>query len=487
MAELTIGVLTKNPKRLNNFYNNIKINKAFTLTNGDIIEIDNNETILDSITTNNELDFEKFINFFMKNKRYQFVFKTIDKEYKLNDFMKTVDYGSSTGSSSGTNQTRLCESIHLHFIYLRIKLGRELTIEDITNFNINRDHNRIKTTLIIHQQDNSIFEKWIYSYLITANEFYNLINPKKQYIFYHSFYNRGITRIIQKKIKLFIKEEKDTIGYEPTINSAKWNPSDFYAISEELEKEIFKKIEESQSISDINSIISKYIKSKDLIPFSLKKIKKDDKIEIIDNSLHKPITKYTSTSTSMNALSSMSVYLIGESNSKFEESKKEMITFRSFSGNNESNTTGEINGKNSMNGKINLNYINYILSLVDIIPISTYSSYFYKNIPIDNLINDIKRMTHNIQEDHYTTTDVDTHNIKDIKNKLIVKHQSLKLSEILENNKSLIPNELRNKLSIDKNIIYISDFIYNEIFNYGYSISNRIFEVAPYYKIIIKN
>ena len=56
--------------------------------------------------------------------------------------MKTEHYGSSTGSSLGTNQTRVNETLQLHFLSLRQELGRPLTTMDADNFIIKR--NRIK-------------------------------------------------------------------------------------------------------------------------------------------------------------------------------------------------------------------------------------------------------------------------------------------------------------------------------------------------------
>lgn len=476
MAQLTIPVLNKDTKRWINFFNNIKNGEKLTLNTekGRNVKIKNNKEILKSITTDDELDINKAINYFMVKKRYQPVINTSYGLRKLNDFMKTVDYGSSTGSSLGTNQTRVNETLQLYFLSLRQQLGRELVIEDADNFNLDKSRINVKSTRKIIKQDIKNFDTWKYTYIKTTNKFFNYIDTQKSYIFYHVYYNEGITKEIHKMFNILIKQVKKENKLNFNISSSRWNPSDFYAVSSTLENTILNHIKNSQTLSQLNEVMDYHFDNRDLVGLSLKKIPENKEIDFIVNKQDRPLFEYTKSVTSNISLNSMSVYIKGKSQSIFDSNRIESLVSRIFTGDKESNINLEIRGDTSMYGKISFNYINYVLSLVNINTIDDYRD--MKHITNDEIVDKINKIYDSMIDNlNYTTIKTDTYDINGKRSKLISKYQSLKLVEILENNKNITHDTLLGTS--------VSDFIIKEIFYYGYSMGNDLFGNTKYFRI----
>lgn len=473
MAQLTLGVLNKDETRWNNLYTNL-MNGILTINSGKgrNLTILNNKYILKSITTNNELDIKKAINLFVINNRYQKVIKTHFGMKKLNDFMKTVDYGSTSGSSLGTNQTRVNETLQLHFLSLRQRLGRPLTIKDTNSFIIDNNLKDVKSTRKIIKQDIKNFNTWKYTYIRTANEFFNIIDNNKTYTFHHAYNDSGISKVIRNKFKELIKIVKDNNNLSFTITPSRWNPSDLFVISNNMENIILNHIERASTLNELNRIMDFYFDNHDLIGLSLKKLPIGDKFKFIINKTDRPTFNYKKSSTSYYGLDSMSVYIKAKSQSMFDPNRKEYLTSRIFTGKKISNINLEIKGSTSMYGKITLNYINYVLSQVNINPIEDCNDIKLSNVELSNII---CNLTKNIPNMDYTNSCVTIYDIENKRSKLISKYQSLKLVEILEKNKNKIKDTLLGTS--------VSDYIIKEIFYYGYSMGNDLFDNTKYFRI----
>ena len=99
-----------------------------------------------------------------------------------------------------------------------------------------------------------------------------------------------------------------------------------------------------------------------------------------------------------------------------------------------------------------------------------------KHITNDEIVDKINKIYDSMIDNlNYTTIKTDTYDINGKRSKLISKYQSLKLVEILENNKNITHDTLLGTS--------VSDFIIKEIFYYGYSMGNDLFGNTKYFRI----
>ena len=123
------------------------------------------------------------------------------------------------------------------------------------------------------------------------------------------------------------------------VNQDKWNPADIWAVSPSLIDTDFSKME---SLEDLNSWIDEKFQLKDLLPISLKQVKKNPKFEIKNHGVKKEKAKYKSYDLGKVSYArslDMNVY-----------TSKAQIVFRNFG--RPENISGEILGKGAAGGKV---------------------------------------------------------------------------------------------------------------------------------------
>ena len=188
-------------------------------------------------------------------------------KYKLNDIEKTVEFGSGRGTSLGTTETKIVETIQsLYILVLQKKVVQgkyELTHDDVINcFDLNgkliNDYrSRIRSSVEITLDLVESYKKsWGASFIKVAKGIFigdvltkskvNILK-KSNYLIYHNAFDKGISGEILKKYRSF----KITTG----IPISKWNPSDIWLVYGAKENSIKTDIEKSRDIDSLNYVI----------------------------------------------------------------------------------------------------------------------------------------------------------------------------------------------------------------------------------------
>lgn len=489
--QLTIPELNKDIQRWNSFLNKLKKNDIFELEDGSEVKILNSKEIIDNITDKDgNIDIEKINNYFKSNRRYLPVIKTDKGDMKLTDFKKTIEFGGGSGSSLGTEKARIYETIQSLYFSLIQKEKRYLQIKDIHNLFIDYADNfdmvndelqhHIRSNKVVNVDDVTYFDGWTYTYIKTSNEFYNELDKNKTYIFYHSFFDGGVSNSIKDAFNRCIKSVNKEVGLR--INISKWNPSDIWAVNSKLETEIINNISECENITDLNTVMDSYFDNKDLLGISLKKLPVDSDINLIINKNIGTKFEYDYTSTSKEELGSMSIMIHAKSYSDIQIRRKEKLEVRTFNSRTGQDISFEVVGETSKYGKTNINYVNYILNKFNIGNIPHYNNIKLND---DELIEEINILYNTIPNLEKTETRSKNYNIEDNRNKLVSKYQSLIFAKILEENKKRpAKTGLLNKIIFKLNKkLSISDYIMKQIFSYAYSMGGELFENTKFYRI----
>ena len=265
---LTIPELNKDEARWVTFLTKLRNKSPFIYHDGTEVIINNPDEIVQSITTEDgELDINKVIEYLKPRNRYAPVIKTNKGDFKLNEFHKTVEFGGGSGTSLGTINARTYETIQAIFFSLRQYLGREIGPGDIhilytdtnevqPNVDTSTADDKsavlkdVRSTKVITRDDLKFFEDkgWVYTYIKTANEFFDSLNTDKHYTFYHAYAGSGIAnetyRAFTRCFRSINKENK------VRISMSRWNPSDIWAVESEYEKEIIDVLKGTQNITE---------------------------------------------------------------------------------------------------------------------------------------------------------------------------------------------------------------------------------------------
>lgn len=451
----------------------------------------NAEEIIPEITDDTETEFDpnKAKEFFRPGARYKPVFKVLqdgeEDTLKLNDLVKTTEFGSSAGSSLGTKGTREVECIQCLFLALRQTKGEVGLTED--NYQeIYNERGEIRTDLLRNIKvpikiTTDLLEQyrisWLTTFINTANALYeirpvftkdkkteqdNALSRRKEYIFYHIGYSESgsLIDVLNRKYRDDFKDS--TKG----IPIAKWTPSDIWAIHRPVYSTIIQNLNNSNDIEDFNAIINTNFRLKSLRGISLKKIKNLHDVKIVYNKITpKPLYTFDKIITSEHPLRSLGIKLIAKRVSDMLGSGEEKMDIRSFSGPNSlSDISAEIIGESARHGKIGLSRINHILmnkgletipTKKDLLEIWTFSE--IKERLEKELI------TLNVYGEKVSSRA----EVSDSLSRILSKWQSMKLAETLYN--------------VEENV---ANVIVQEMFYYAMSISNDEFECPSYVRII---
>lgn len=374
-----LGKLVNGEKRGDVLIKKIKNEEELTTNNNKSIKIDKMksngnwvepEIALDNISTDDEYDLEKGKSYFKSGNRYINVFMDEDgDEFKLNQFKKTKEFGSSGAGAL----TRKFESVQCLFLgikqaypnnYLTSKnlMTYYNKYKDIQNLvflpgNIKVDEDLINDFL----QD----EDWVKTFCKIPNRIWSTkyVDINQLYSIYHASYIGSDSPYINidKKYKQFAKS-----GGWSDINISKYCPADVYMVAKLHVNEINTKINECDDIDELTKTINSLFDSRLLIPLSLKKIK--DGFKVITNSeIGKDLPDFFIKSFHFGSdmkgigtkISTTSIWK--HRNDKDVDFKDRKINFDSSDTKSNVNVDGEVEGSSSRHGKISFNSIKRIL------------------------------------------------------------------------------------------------------------------------------
>jgi len=256
-----------------------------------------------------------------------------DTKYYVNASKSEVTghYGEkSTGSGGGAAQTAVQESSQCLVNAIRYNKGSEITEKDLNEKSFVRATKRIQTTSSLEEmvsfiQGNS---SWRTSLISTANAL------AKQFPGNFKFYRgRGVATAIDQAAKSCFKT---VVG---GININKWNPSDIWMASDDLD---ISSIPQNTEIGKLNKWMKAKYKSKQLIGVSLKKCGSDCKLTVYNlKEIERPEKFEGLAPKDTNFFKSLDIYI------KYTDG---LIQFRNFS--NITSWQGEIKSKTAAGGKI---------------------------------------------------------------------------------------------------------------------------------------
>ena len=501
---LTIPELCKDDARWEMFLTKLHDKSPFTYSDGSKVVIENPEEIIESITDDNgEVDMDKVKTYLKEKNRYTLVIKTSKGNIKLNQLIKTEEFGAGPGTSLGSVNARTYETIQAIFFSLRQYLGRPIEPGDIhllyteTNElqpdgdkNTTEDKSTIlkdvHSTKVITRDDLKFFEDkgWVYTYIITANKLFESLDQRKHYTFYHSYAGHSIADQLYKSFKkAFHNINKDN---NIRISMSRWNPSDIWVVETSYEKALINALKGIDDIIELNAVMDKCFEDNYLIGISLKKIFFGKDIELIISKNIHPNFRYEYTSVSENPFDTLTVQIHSVSISEFFLKRKETLDTRIYSGNEEDNIFLEVKGSASKYGKSSLNYINSILKRVKIEPIPLYNEI---DLTDEQLRRRIKKLYSTIPNLKLKPSRSQTRwNIKHTRSKLISKYQSLLLVDKLERykKKPYKKGVFRRLRFLFNNNLNLSNYIIKDIFYYAYSMGGELFDTCKFYRIRTK-
>jgi hypothetical protein len=254
------------------------------------------------------------------------------------------------GSGAGAALTKLSESSQCLYAGIAFGLGREITNADITEENAKKYSNLYDTDEKLSKMLNELPDDWIDSCTIGANKLWNTFRGKGKFVFHRG--SKTVDRIENnfKRIKGIEKVRMD-------LN--KWSPADMYIISDKFD---IKCLDEEKTILGLNQCMQERVENFTCIGVSLKKIKRQAKIELKNVFKDmKPTREYDGYEYSDK---SMDCYIKISGGTK--------IQFRSFGGPKSlTGWQGEVKGSQANQGKISLGPVNMILKNHGFKPIPT--------------------------------------------------------------------------------------------------------------------
>ena len=471
----------------------LKENEPLNINDDDKVIVNGSE-IIPNITKYNHYDPQSGEKFFKKSRNvYNKVLLGDDGvSYTLKNVKKTTDFGSSGGTSLGSEKTREVETIQC--LLLSYKQYNDNKILDEHDFNkilkLNKFDfdfylNDVSSPVKINKEIfNKYLPKWGTTLIKTSNALFEgqniiinyrqklnyLLDKNIQYRFYLSSSNNGICEAVNFAFNQSKKSFDDR-----RINISKWNPSDIWAVNRNSESKIISELYQCDSLIVLNNTIDKYFNTRELVGISLKKVAKDEDIKFIINKVT-PIPRYDfkSIRLSEDPFSNTGLVIFAKrlSNNYFEESIESM-TVRSYSS-DIVNISGEMDGKMARHGKVSLTRINKILAKHNISIVPTIKELKLLNWTDDEFEEQIRILNNNISSIYKNVSSPSNRVYKIDKRRLLSKYQSLYFAWIIKKyNKS---KNHDNKINMD--------YAIEEIFYYALSIKFNDKRTPKYIRII---
>jgi hypothetical protein len=464
------------------------------------------------ISTNNKYDKEKAREVFIKNNRYDDVLISGKKHFKLNQVIKTGEFGA-VGPGVLTRQY---EAIQCLFIAFKLRYPGELVDKDrVIDFwekYVSKDDEVFKRigiyldpkfTLTREMIDSlSTNRDWLNTFIRVPELLMNfkgifprVNNPRKYLVFLES--NKDVISPVVNIVKKYNELKKIASS---NVNFSKFCPADVYIVIERSLTTINKEISAQTSIEGLVKLLDRYFDSNELIPVSLKKLKEGDRVIVNKEKSKKlpdfTIDKFVITDDPLKGIASKlkvkSVWMSETSNGEEEpEQQSRDIIFDSSDTGKARNIDGDILGRSSRHGKVALKSIisffekNGFIELYDL-TLDLYSKLITKSedelremilsthsdllelvpditqVPTRTKIGGVNKMYSDL---------VEGSTVSNIKNRLISKLQSLQLLVAIATIQSVEPT--------DANIAITG------IMRYALSIQTELFNDTPRYLRII--
>lgn len=397
------------------------------------------------------------------------------KRYKLSDFVKTVDFGGGRGSSLGTVDTKVVETIQAYVLgfkqmyYLdRNLLSRDLESPKILNL-ISESKNSFGAGIVTPEIIAS-YKRYHLTFIKTANRFVS----RSGVLDYNTMYNfHQVSSNSEFMVSLISAYKRCCrVSFGRVINMAKWTPSDIWAVDSLLERDFISKLEKLETITDLNTFIDDNFgdskRKRKIVGISLKKVssRKENIIVVINKVTERPQFRLSGVDLSSNEFTKGLEISISRESSKYPGSDK--ISVRSNTS-GVSNINIEVLGSSSRHGKCSLTQINDILRSngMSVVPTaSEVKSKFDK----DDLSIEVSRIDSNLKS-------LDNSKIRSGRKQsdvpypsLISKYQSLVFAQILMTDKI--------------NGGHQCDSVINSIMYYALSIENQYFECPKYARVV---
>lgn len=476
--------------------------------------VDNADEILDNITDGEDktFDFERAKNYFakiMKSPRYYPRFKVKQNIFKLNDIEKTKDFGSSGGSSLGTDATITVESIQCLYLALRQKLGRSIEVVDLDLLFDNAGEIEPELAKYIRVPKHLDREKvetfhnvWYQTLISTANSlyenrplytekssrvlknveekenkfYYQILDSNKKYIFYQINFKTELIQYLRAKYKSF--ENCKNIAIE------KWNPSDIWAVEVSSVSSTNAQILNCPDIYKLSKLVDRKFKNRSLVGISLKKVQDLATPTLLINKVTpRPTYQFLKVRTSKDPFSSLGIKILLRQNSSLaSECRDIMIDLRTFGGSRIQDVSGEILGTSARHGKIALYWINYILAKfenemdINVDPVESFSQ--LTKVSDEFLYQEIVDLHNYVTEEGDKISDSEPEENLPKRVRLISKYQALKVGAILYDI-DFIDKEFQNYYD-EK----FSDRLCQEMMYYALAIKNDVFEAPMYVRVI---
>lgn len=464
---------------------------------------------IDDVTTNGKYDGDKSRDIFADpNGRYRYVLKDEDEnEYKINDIVKTVDFGSS-GPGRNTMKFEILQAI-----FLGIKMkdpSVNVTYAYAMEFLKKHSRKNLLKFLNIHTATEPIQQyidnievtyadvndkNWYATFEKLPNFLYNkAVFQKEDYSIYHIScketnsptyaLNRKFNEL--KKEFSFFNDDSNRMEVSKT-NMAKYCPADIYIVSRQMHKSIMNAINTADSFEKLTSEIDKFFDKGELIPISLKKVSHKGNFKIITNRAKNkkmPIFQLNSISITKDPLRGIASKIKTDASwSNVDISTTEtvtrMMTIDSSNTGGRNNVDGEIDGSASRHGKISFYPFKRILNSTDHYTFDINSFSVLNDRTEETLMQDIfdlhgkilsfKTMIGGVNviesETKYNSS------VNNTKPRLISKLQSLQIVYAL----GILYNDKRCDI----------DRIVTDIMSYALSIKTDIFNKTPKYLRVI--
>lgn len=261
---------------------------------GDWVDVD---TAVGNITNDQgNFDVEKATDYLKRNARATKVFKDDDGNvYKLTDFKKTSDFGSS---GSG-RRIREHESIQALFLAKRIAEGVDIPNDPLLIRNImveiskSMSGKKFVVSGVEHCEvnvapsfvmDEEIIDyymsdpAWVATFVKVPNLLAKfslkvndrrvpLITPGKSYVIYH-ISSKGVDSIPAKVISKYNQINREA-GF--SVEMSKFNPADIYMVERESITDVIDSIDACDDILEFNTALNSMFDERILIPISLKR------------------------------------------------------------------------------------------------------------------------------------------------------------------------------------------------------------------------
>ena len=278
------------------------------------------------------------------------------------------------GARGGTRIANLGEGSQCIYAGVAFGLGRNITQRDITKTNIEKYKKKFEIDSTVDQIIDDLPEVWMDSSILGANKLYDKFFKVNGKFTFHKGSKDAGSKIVRKINELFQKFKKNE-GLSLNIN--KWNPADFWLVSDEFDIEV---LENEKTMEGFNQQIQKQLLENKLIGISLKQMAGKAVLTINNVERNKKFDKkyngYTYSTKSIDGY----INLTGNSKLQFRATQGP----KSLTG-----WQGEIQGGLAAGGKISLGPFNMLLKAHGLKQIPTNTAKRVKDEPMV-VLNEIK-------------------------------------------------------------------------------------------------